>query len=148
MIGSSCAFSLEMIFLPHLPSLEIRENGIDTLIAIWRDNIPFMGGYLTKDGHVDLERAQIILEGLAKQEDAIFRRRKETEDRREAGAKRRKLQAERGGRGGPRWRSWWTRRWLKIFHQMVDRLVGTMKPRLAFHYLLQAPVISPETFVP
>ncbi|EHK97694.1 putative 5'-3' exoribonuclease 2 [Glarea lozoyensis 74030] len=87
-------------FLPHLPSLEIRENGIDTLIAIWRDNIPFMGGYLTKDGHVDLERAQLILEGLAKQEDAIFRRRKETEDRREAGAKRRKLQAERGGRGG------------------------------------------------
>ncbi|KAH8684782.1 exoribonuclease 2 [Tricladium varicosporioides] len=91
-------------FLPHLPSLEIRENGIDTLIAIWRDNIPFMGGYLTKDGHVDLERAQFILEGLAKQEDAIFKRRKQTEDRREAGQKRRKLQEEarngRGGRGG------------------------------------------------
>ncbi|TAQ89305.1 hypothetical protein B7494_g2379 [Chlorociboria aeruginascens] len=87
-------------FLPHLPSLEIRENGIDTLIAIWRDNIPYMGGYLTKDGHVDLERAQFILDGLAKQEDAIFRRRKQTEERREAGAKRRKLESERGGRGG------------------------------------------------
>lgn len=93
-------------FLPHLPSLEIRENGIDTLIAIWRDNIPYMGGYLTKDGHVDLERAQLILEGLAKQEDAIFQRRKQTEDKREANAKRRKLQEEngrgRGGRGGGR----------------------------------------------
>lgn len=90
-------------FLPHLPSLEIRENGIDTLIAIWRDNIPFMGGYLTKDGHVDLERAQLILDGLAKQEDAIFRRRKQTEDRREANAKRRKLQdGGRGGRDGDR----------------------------------------------
>jgi 5'-3' exoribonuclease 2 len=88
-------------FLPHLPSLEIRENGIDTLIAIWRDNIPFMGGYLTKDGHVDLERAQFILDGLAKQEDAIFRRRRQTEERRDANAKRRKLQeAGRGGRGG------------------------------------------------
>ena len=88
-------------FLPHLPSLEIRENGIDTLIAIWRDNIPFMGGYLTKDGHVDLERAQFILDGLAKQEDAIFRRRKQTEERRDANAKRRKLQeGGRGGRGG------------------------------------------------
>jgi 5'-3' exoribonuclease 2 len=87
-------------FLPHLPSLEIRENGIDTLIAIWRDNIPFMGGYLTKDGHVDLERAQFILDGLAKQEAQIFRRRKETEERRDANAKRRKLQDERGGRGG------------------------------------------------
>ena len=50
-------------FLPHLPSLDIREDGIDTLIAIWRDNIPLMGGYVTKDGHVDLARAQIILEG-------------------------------------------------------------------------------------
>ena len=46
-------------------------------------------------------RAQLILDGLAKQEDAIFRRRKQTEDRREANAKRRKLQENgRGGRGG------------------------------------------------
>ena len=79
-------------FLPHLPSLDIRENGIDTLIAIWRDNIPIMGGYVTKDGHVDLKRAQVILDGLAKQEDAIFRRRRQTEERRDANAKRRKLE--------------------------------------------------------
>ena len=81
-------------FLPHLPSLDIRENGIDTLIAIWRDNIPTMGGYVTKDGHVDLERAQFILDGLAKQEDAIFRRRRQTEERRDANAKRRKLEEQ------------------------------------------------------
>ncbi len=86
-------------FLPHLPALEIRENGIDTLIAIWKDNLSHMGGYLTKDGHVDLDRAQYIMAGLAKQEDMIFRRRKETEDRREAGFKRRKLQ-QANGRGG------------------------------------------------
>lgn len=99
-------------FLPHLPSLDIRENGIDTLIAIWRDNIPLMGGYVTKDGHVDLERAQFILDGLAKQEDAIFRRRRQTEERRDANAKRRKLEeqnrtnnqnntVQRGRRGSP-----------------------------------------------
>ena len=81
-------------FLPHLPSLDIREDGIDTLIAIWRDKISLMGGYVTKDGHVDLKRAQYILDGLAKQEDAIFKRRKQTEDRREASAKRRKLEQE------------------------------------------------------
>ncbi|KAL2018058.1 hypothetical protein VTK56DRAFT_1324 [Thermocarpiscus australiensis] len=86
-------------FLPHLPALEIRENGIDTLTAIWRDNLPVMGGYVTKDGHVDLERAQYILSGLAKQEDAIFRRRKEVEDRREASFKRRKLNQQGNGRG-------------------------------------------------
>ena len=81
-------------FLPHLPSLDIKENGIDTLIAIWRDNIPLMGGYLTKDGHVDFERAQFILDGLAKQEDAIFRRRRQTEEKRDANAKRRKVEEE------------------------------------------------------
>lgn len=82
-------------FLPHLPSLDIREDGIDTLIAIWRDNIPIMGGYVTKDGHVDLARAQVILEGLAKQEDAIFKRRRETEVRKEAAQKRREEQQSR-----------------------------------------------------
>lgn len=87
-------------FLPHLPALEIRENGIDTLTTIWKDNLAQMGGYVTKDGHLDLSRAQFIMDGLAKQEDAIFRRRKEQEDRREANAKRRKLQDERSGRGG------------------------------------------------
>lgn len=86
-------------FLPHLPALEIRENGINTLTAIWKDNLPVMGGYVTKDGHIDLERAQFILSGLAKQEDAIFRRRKETEDRREANFKRRKLQEQENARG-------------------------------------------------
>lgn len=99
-------------FLPHLPSLDIRDNGIDTLIAIWRDNIPLMGDYVTKDGHVELEHAQFILDGLAKQEDAIFRRRRQTEERRDANAKRRKLEeqnrsssqnntVQRGRRGSP-----------------------------------------------
>lgn len=87
-------------FLPHLPSLDIRENGIDTLIAIWRDNIPNMGGYVTKDGHVDLGRAQYILDGLAKQEDAIFRRRRQTEERRDANAKRRKLDEQNRNQHG------------------------------------------------
>ena len=81
-------------FLPHLPSLDIRENGIDTLIAIWRDNIPVMGGYLTKDGHVEFKKAQLILQGLAKQEDAIFRRRRQVEEKKLANEKRRKEEEE------------------------------------------------------
>lgn len=87
-------------FLPHLPSLDIREQGIDTLIGIWRDAMPVMGGYVTKDGHVDLERVQFILSGLAKLEDGIFKRRKQTEERQDANAKRRKIEQEER-RGGP-----------------------------------------------
>ncbi len=64
-------------FLPHLPSLEIREGAIDTLLKIWKQELPRMGGYLTNHGDMNLARAQIILEGLAKREDDIFRRRRE-----------------------------------------------------------------------
>ena len=85
-------------FLPHLPSLDIRENGIDTLIAIWRDNIPAMGGYLTQDGHVEFRKAQLIMQGLAKQEDAIFRRRRQAEERKAANEKRRKQESEERAR--------------------------------------------------
>ncbi len=38
-----------------------------------------MGGYLTNHGKVALDRAQIILEGLAKSEDEIFQKRKDGE---------------------------------------------------------------------
>ncbi|KAG6104861.1 5'-3' exoribonuclease 2 [Claviceps sp. LM454 group G7] len=81
-------------FLPHLPALEIREHGIDTLTSIWKNCLPQMGGYVTKDGHIDLERAQCILDGLAMQESGIFKRRKEQEERRDANAKRRYAQNE------------------------------------------------------
>ena len=66
-------------FLPHLPSLEIREGAIDTLMKIWRSELPRMGGYVTNHGQLEMSRAQIILEGLAKREDDIFRRRREGE---------------------------------------------------------------------
>ncbi|KAH9938476.1 XRN 5'-3' exonuclease N-terminus-domain-containing protein [Fomitopsis serialis] len=81
-------------FLPHLPSLEIREGAIDTLLKIWREELPRMGGYLTNHGQVELSRAEIILEGLAKREDDIFRRRRESEERQDQNAKRRKIEKD------------------------------------------------------
>src|ERR1700733_12972043 len=65
-------------FLPHLPSLEIREGAIDTLLKIWKQELARMGGYLTNHGHLELARAQIILEGVAQRENDIFRRRRES----------------------------------------------------------------------
>lgn len=64
-------------FLPHLPSLDIREGAIDTLLKIWRDNLIHMKGYLTEHGNVNLARAQFMLDGLAAREDDIFRKRRE-----------------------------------------------------------------------
>ncbi|KAL4402054.1 5'-3' exoribonuclease 2 [Malassezia pachydermatis] len=75
-------------FLPHLPSLEIREGAIDTLLKIWKRELPRMTGYVTNNGRVELRNAQLILDGLANLEDEIFRKRKETEERQEANKRR------------------------------------------------------------
>ena len=45
-------------FLPHLPSLEIREGAIDTLMGIYKRLLPKMDGYLTENGHVRGTRAR------------------------------------------------------------------------------------------
>lgn len=98
-------------FLPHLPSLEIREGAIDTLLRIWKTELPRMGGYLTNHGKVEMARAQIILEGLAKSEDEIFQKRKQDEERQEDRNKRQRrddhrrqdeAKARREGRPIPR----------------------------------------------
>ncbi|CAD6978262.1 unnamed protein product [Tilletia controversa] len=81
-------------FLPHLPSLEIRDGAIDTLLRLWKQRLPTMSDYLTNHGVVNLESAQIILEGLAAEEDAIFRKRRDAENRQDANAKRRKADEE------------------------------------------------------
>ncbi|GAA5866607.1 hypothetical protein JCM8547_005474 [Rhodosporidiobolus lusitaniae] len=81
-------------FLPHLPSLEIREGAIDTLMTIWKASLDRMGGYLTEHGKVRLERAQIILEQLAMREDEIFRKRREAEERQDRAEKRRRIDRE------------------------------------------------------
>lgn len=90
-------------FLPHLPSLEIRDQGIDTLTGIWRDLVPQMTDYVTKDGFPDMKRVQQITQALGAKEAEIFRKRKEVSDRQAANRARREAERERNnernGRG-------------------------------------------------
>lgn len=81
-------------FLPHLPSLDVRDNGIDLLVGIWKRVIPHLKGYLTCDGSLNLGSVEKLLQSLASQEDGIFRRRKENEARRLENNKRRKLERQ------------------------------------------------------
>ncbi|KAF1911515.1 hypothetical protein BDU57DRAFT_524553 [Ampelomyces quisqualis] len=76
-------------FLPHLPSLEIRDQGIDLLISIWRDLAAEMDDYVTKDGFPDMRRVQQILSALASREADIFKKRKEVADSQAANKARR-----------------------------------------------------------
>ncbi|OSS55173.1 hypothetical protein B5807_00109 [Epicoccum nigrum] len=90
-------------FLPHLPSLEIRDQGIDLLISIWRDLAAEMDDYVTKDGFPDMRRVQQILSALAGKEAGIFKKRKEVTDRQAAKRAQREAHQNRGrggGRGG------------------------------------------------
>lgn len=70
-------------FLPHLPSLEIREGAISKLSLLWKQCMPFMGGYMTKDGDVDLKRVQVLVSELGNMEDAIFKERRESKTKKE-----------------------------------------------------------------
>lgn len=66
-------------FLPHLPSLEIRENAIDRLVNLYKKTVYKTGGFLTNSGEVNLDRVQLILSDLGNVEDEIFKNRQKNE---------------------------------------------------------------------
>ena len=37
-------------FLPHLPSLQIREGALDAILVIYKNLLPSLDGYLTHQG--------------------------------------------------------------------------------------------------
>ncbi|KPP78609.1 5'-3' exoribonuclease 2-like [Scleropages formosus] len=83
-------------FLPHLPSLEIREGAIDRLVAIYKDVVHKTGGYLTENGFVHLERVEMIMQAVGVAEDNIFKKRKEDDEafKRRMKEKKKRLKAE------------------------------------------------------
>ncbi|KAG7316429.1 hypothetical protein KOW79_019970 [Hemibagrus wyckioides] len=85
-------------FLPHLPSLEIREGAIDRLVGIYKDVVHKTGGYLTENGYVNLERVELIMQAVGVAEDNIFKKRKEDEEnfKRRTKEKKKRMKAERG----------------------------------------------------
>ena len=66
-------------FLPHMPSLDIRDGAIDTLCHLYRAAFSLLGGWITDGGEVDLQRAQIFCRELGRMEDELLRNRRRTE---------------------------------------------------------------------
>ncbi|XP_061610280.1 5'-3' exoribonuclease 2 isoform X2 [Phyllopteryx taeniolatus] len=86
-------------FLPHLPSLEIREGAIDRLVKIYKDVVHKTGGYLTENGYVNLARVEMIMDAVGVAEDNIFKKRKEDDEsfKRRMKEKRQRMKREQQG---------------------------------------------------
>jgi 5'-3' exoribonuclease 2 len=73
-------------FLPHSPSLHIREGAIDAILAIYKQQLPSLGDYLTDTGKIDFNRLDLILNDLGKVEEVFIRQKKDYEERQKANA--------------------------------------------------------------
>jgi 5'-3' exoribonuclease 2 len=59
-------------FLPHLPSLQIREGALDAIMVIYKNVLPSTG-YLTKKGKIDFSRLDVLFKDISKLEEELFR---------------------------------------------------------------------------
>jgi len=82
-------------FLPHLPSLDIREGAIDYLIELYKKLVPRIG-YLSDDkGEIHFGRVRLFLKELACTEEYIFQRRKWEEEKKQKQQEERTAIAQR-----------------------------------------------------
>eukprot|EP01028_Stygiella_incarcerata_P011835 TRINITY_DN691_c2_g1_i1.p1 TRINITY_DN691_c2_g1~~TRINITY_DN691_c2_g1_i1.p1 ORF type:complete len:1081 (+),score=295.81 TRINITY_DN691_c2_g1_i1:69-3311(+) len=84
-------------FLPRLPTMDIREGAIDRLLELYRGMLPRMGGYLTKEGHMNYEAVRKFVKELGSVEDEVFQCREVAKQESKA-RQQRQQRYKRGGR--------------------------------------------------
>lgn len=56
-------------FLPHLPSLQIREGALDAILVIYKNLLPKLNGYLTEEGKIVFRNVDVIFRDISKLEE-------------------------------------------------------------------------------
>jgi len=87
-------------FLPHLPSLQIREGALDAILAMYKNSLPTLDGYLTKQGIINFSNCDVLFIDIAKYEEEFFRQEQERLERMERQGANYRGRGGRGGRGG------------------------------------------------
>eukprot|EP00168_Porphyra_purpurea_P017098 TRINITY_DN5771_c0_g1_i1.p1 TRINITY_DN5771_c0_g1~~TRINITY_DN5771_c0_g1_i1.p1 ORF type:complete len:1027 (-),score=284.07 TRINITY_DN5771_c0_g1_i1:163-3150(-) len=68
-------------FLPHLPTLDIREGAIDFLMELYKSLVPTLGYLTDGTGDVDFAKVRVLLADVGRKEDQVFAKRMEAEAR-------------------------------------------------------------------
>ena len=69
-------------FLPHLPSLDIRDGALDYLFNVYKRILPTLGDYITNHGgQVNLSHVDVILAEVGSIEDYVFQMKHDNEER-------------------------------------------------------------------
>ena len=79
-------------FLPHLPTLDIGEGGLDTLFRLYKESLTELDGWITEYGTLHVRRLEVILRKMGRLEEQVFQQRLEEakdQERRERRGRRR-----------------------------------------------------------
>ena len=79
-------------FLPHLPTLDIGEGGLDTLFRLYKESLGELDGWITEYGTLHVARLEVILRKMGRLEEDVFQKRLDEardQERRERRGRRR-----------------------------------------------------------